>query len=333
MSAGNWFASAPKGPDDDCQFFAIGGQRTGFLGTTPAHHALGEPMYKVTIHPPGTTFAANGLPVVTLYYRNDDGGDGFGKDSRLVFDSPADGWYQVRVRDARGFGGPEHAYRLTIRQPRPNFTVSFNPTAPVVSKGSALPIAVNAVRIDEFEGMIALKLENLPSGFGAPETTIPAGENDTSFALFAEPGATVPANAPALKLVARAPIDGKEVVREITGSLPKAIDPGDIVTTTEQAVVTIEPGGETRLTVRVERRNGFAGRIPLDVRGLPHGVRVLDVGLNGILITEKETTRTIVLYAEPWVQPTDHPIVVLAKREGKNTEHAAQSVLLKVSKE
>jgi hypothetical protein len=95
--------------------------------------------------------------------------------------------------------------------------------------------------------------------------------------------------------------------------------------------VALRPGGQARLTVKVERRNKFAGRIPLDVRGLPHGVRVLDIGLNGILITEKETVRTIVLYAEPWVQAQEHPIVVLARREGKNTEHAAKSVLLKVT--
>jgi hypothetical protein len=38
-----------------------------------------------------------------------------------------------------------------------------------------------------------------------------------------------------------------------------------------------------------------------------------------------------VIYAEPWVQPATHPFVVLAKREGKNTEHAAKSVLLKVT--
>jgi hypothetical protein len=59
---------------------------------------------------------------------------------------------------------------------------------------------------------------------------------------------------------------------------------------------------------------------------------VLDVGLNGILITEAETTRTFVIRAEPWVEPTTHPFVVFARREGKNTEHAAKSVLLKVVK-
>ena len=54
--------------------------------------------------------------------------------------------------------------------------------------------------------------------------------------------------------------------------------------------------------------------------------------MNGILITERETGRTFVPYAELGVEPTNHPIVVLARREGKNTEHAAKSVLLKVSK-
>jgi hypothetical protein len=59
-------------------------------------------------------------------------------------------------------------------------------------------------------------------------------------------------------------------------------------------------------------------------------VRVLDIGLNGILITEKESSRTFVIYAEPWVEPTTHPFVVLAKNEAKNSEYAAKSVLLRV---
>ena len=138
--------------------------------------------------------------------------------------------------------------------------------------------------------------------------------------------------APPLKLIARATIDGKEVVREAMGGLPKVLEPGDIVTTTGQTEVAVKPGGEARLTVKVERRNGFKGRIPLDVKGLPHGIHVLDIGLNGILITPEETSRTIVIYAEPWVEATTHPFVVLARREGKKTEHAAKSVLLRVAK-
>ncbi len=328
----------PKNPDDDCRFWSLGGRRRGYLGTTPTFHPLGQPIYKVAIHPPGTVFPPNGLPVVTLYYRNDDGGGAFGKDSRLVFDPPADGVYQVRISDARGQGSPRHAYQLTVRPPRPDFHISFSPSAPAVSKGGAVALQINADRRDEFDGPIEVRLENLPPGFHAPATTIPAHENSTSLAFFAEPGAPrgtlTQSRSPTapLKLVAQAVIDGKPVVREATGGVPQLVEPGDIVTTTEQSEVTVKPGSEVRLTVKVERRNGFKGRIPLDVKGLPHGVHVLDIGLNGILITPEATTRTITIYAEPWVQEMTHPFVVLARREGKNTEHAAKSVLLRVAK-
>jgi mono/diheme cytochrome c family protein len=320
----------PKNPDDDCQFFSVRGQRVTFLGTTSTHHSLGTPMYKVSIHPPGTTFPPNGFPVVTLFYRNDDGGPGYGKDSRLFFDPPADGDYQVRIGDARGEGGSNYAYRLTVRPPRPSFAVSFNPTSPAVWKGSAVPVTVTADRIDGFAGAIEVRLENLPAGFSAPATSIPAGENSTTFALWADPNATTPAKTAPLKLVARARINGQEVLREVAGGLPRVVEPGDIVTATAQSEVTVQPGKQVRLLVTIERRHGFAGRVPLDVRGLPHGVRVLDIGLNGILVTEKEISRTVVIYAEPWVKPTTHPFVVLARSERKGTEHAARSVLLKV---
>jgi WD40 repeat protein len=322
----------PRNPDDDCQFFSVQGQREGFLGTTPTHHSLGTPLYKVAIHPPGSTFPPNGLPVVTLYYRNDDGGAGYGKDSRLFFDPPADGEYQVRVGDTRGHGGSAHAYRLTIRSPRPDFTISFNPSTPTVWKGGAIPVAVRADRRDGFDGAIQIHLEDLPAGFSAPPTTIPEGELTTAFSLYAESTAVAPSQGNPLKLIAKATINGQEVTHEAAGGLPKLADAKDLAATTEQAEVTLEPGKEARVTVHIERKGGFAGRVPLDVRGLPHGVRVLDVGLNGILITEKETTRPFVLHAEPWVKPIDHPIVVIAQREGTSNEYAAKSVLLRVKK-
>ncbi|HKA07715.1 MAG TPA: WD40 repeat domain-containing protein, partial [Gemmataceae bacterium] len=326
-------AQLPLNPDADCNFCAVAGQRVGFLDTTPGHHPIGAPIYKVEIHPPGTMFPPNGLPVFQINYRNDDGGPGYGKDSRLFFDPPADGEYTVRVGDARGQAGPDFGYRLTVRPPRPDYTVSFNPTAPTVWKGGSIPVSVTVNRIDGYAGPVQVKLENLPPGFESPATFIEASQESTTFALYATPTAENPPGTTAsLKLVARATIDGKEVVREVTGGAPKVVVPGDLVTTTAVEEVTVRPGGEARLRVKIERRNEFKGRVPIEVRGLPHGVRVLDVGLNGILITERDTEREIAIYAEPWVQPTEHPFVVLAKREGKNSEHGARSVLLKVRK-
>ena len=319
----------PKGPDDDAQFYQVGGQRLAYHNTTPAHHSFGQVVYKVELYPPGKTFPPNGLPVFPLTYRNDDGGPGYGKDSRVFFDAPAEGNYQVRITDARGSAGPSHAYRVTVRPPKPDFAVSFTPPAPAVWKGGALPVNVTVTRIDGFDGPVSVKLDGLPDGLSAPETFVEAGFTTTTFALFADADAKVPADTK-LKLIARATIGGKEVTREATGGLPKTVAVGDIVTTVRQQTITIQPGKETRFTVDIVRQGKFAGRVPVEVKGLPHGVRVLDIGLNGILITERDTSREVVLYAEPWVKPQEHPIVVLAKREGANTEHAAKSVLLQV---
>ena len=238
------------------------------------------------------------------------------------------------VPEACGYlGGPDFGYRLTVRSPRPDFTVAFAPMAPAVAKGGAVSIAVSTTRIDGFKGPIRVALENLPAGFEAPVTTIEAGQQTATFALYASPMAPDPAtDARPMKLVAKAMIDGKEVVREAAGGKPTVTEPGVLVTTTAVGEVTIRPGHEAKMLVKIERRNGFKGRVPLDVRGLPRGVRVLDIGLNGILVTERDSEREVAIYAESWVAETDHPFVVLSRSEAKNTEHAAKGMLLRVRK-
>lgn len=320
----------PKGPDDDCQFYQVAGQRVGFLGTTPQHHAQNSPMYKVEFHPPIAVFPPNGLPVFTLHYRNDDGGPGYGKDSALLFEAPADGTYAVRLTDARGASGPTHAYRVTVRPPKPDFTLAFNPTAPSISAGGGISVNVTLTRADGFDGPVRVKLEGLPPGFTAPETFVEAGQTTTAFTLSATTDAKVPVGFK-LKITGRATIDGKEVEREALGGVPAVVAIGDLVTTTHVSKISIQPGKESRFTVDIARQGKFAGRVPIEVKGLPHGVRVMNIGLNGILITERDTSREVVLYAEPWVKPTDRPIVVLARREGTNAE-SAMSVQLKVEK-
>ena len=195
-----------------------------------------------------------------------------------------------------------------------------------------MPIAATATRSDGYDGPISLKLHGLPAGFEAPPTVIEAGQTTTTFALYASPSAAVPDKATPLKLVAKAFIDGKEVVHELSGGVPKLAEGGDLTTTTAASEVTVKAGQQAKLLVTIERKNGFAGRVPLDVRGLPHGVRVLDIGLNGILVTEGNTKREITIYAEPWVKPMELPFIVLSRREAKNTEHGAKPVMIKVVK-
>jgi WD40 repeat protein len=322
----------PGHPDADCSFWEVDGKRVGFLDTTPTHHAVNSPMYKVEIHRPGATFPPNGMPVFQLFYRNDDGGPGYGKDSRLFFDVPADAEYRVRVRDARGEGSAQHRYRLTIRKPKPDFRVRIDPNPAQVWRDSSIPITVTADRLDGFDGPIDLEFQGLPAGLEIKNTRIEAGQPRTSVGLTAKPGTTIPAGGAVIRCIAKGRDGTNEIVHVITTAPVTIRDPSDLVLSTKVQSLSLTPGQPTKIKVTVERRNNFNGRIPLDVKGLPHGVNVINLGLNGILILPGQTEREITILAEPWVEPMEVPFVVFARKEGAAGEFATSNIMLKVGK-
>jgi hypothetical protein len=319
----------PKNLDDDCQFVQVAGKRIGYLGTTPTHHPNGSAMVKVELHPPGASFPPNGLPTYTLYYRNDDGGPGFGKDSIIFFDPPATGTYQVAIRDTRGQGGSNFAYRLTVRPLKPDFTVDVSPKDPKVSVNSGLPITITATRIDNFEGPIRVRFENVPPGFTVPDTFIEAEQTSAVVSLLAHADASK-ASGP-IFVQGTAKVRDTTIAHEAKLGLPLVVAAGDILNVQPLgSEITLKPGTQTKIKVRIERTKGFNERVPLEVRGLPHGVRVLNLGLNNILVLPNQTEREIVIYAEKFVKPLEIPIVISARSERAKTEHAAPSVMLKV---
>ena len=171
-------SAMPRGPDDDIRFESFEGQRLGLLDTTPEAHSIDTPVYKVQVYPPGKTFVSNGLPLVHLPYRNDDGGPGYGKDSRLRFTAPADGEYVVRLRDVRGLHGEDYAYRLTVRPPAPDFRLSVDPRNPNVPVGGRIPVTVTALRLDDFDGPIDVAIEDLPAGLSRKQGRDRAGTGE-----------------------------------------------------------------------------------------------------------------------------------------------------------
>ncbi len=186
----------PLSPDADTEFESFAGQRLAFFDTSTEAHALDSPVYKVQIHPPGTMPSPNGLPTTRLYYRNDDGGAGYGKDSLLHFTAPADGEYLVRIRDVQGLGGENYPYRLTVRRPHPDFRLTVNPRNPNVPVGGSIAVTVTAFRMDGFNGPIAVSLEDLPPGLRATRGFIGPGQVSTTVALSADTGAKLDRAAP-----------------------------------------------------------------------------------------------------------------------------------------
>jgi hypothetical protein len=326
----------PRGPDSDYFFDAFNGRRIGYFNTTPEAVAIETPAYKVTMHPPNTKFPSNGLPVFQLVYRNDDGGPGYGKDSLLHFVAPADGDYLVRLRDLRGFQGEDFAYRLTAREARPDFRLSVDPPNPNIPRGGRVAVTVDALRLDGFDGPIAITAHDLPEGVTATAETIAAGETSTTLVLSASETARLATPAP-LNLSGTANIGGNAVERRADPDdalrLIAVAAPPDIALEIENPEVTLEAGGTAQVAVRVERKNGFKGRVPVSVLNLPDGVIVSDIGLNGVLITEDETRRVFTLQALPWVEPTQRLIAVSGQVETRSplpSAYAAEPFQLKI---
>jgi hypothetical protein len=327
----------PLSPDNDTVFEGFNGQRLTFFDTTGEAHAIDSAVYKVQILPPGTKLSPNGLPLARLFYRNDDGGPGYGKDSLLHFTAPADGEYIVCIRDVQSLGGEEYPYRLTVRHPRPDFRLTVNPRNPNVPKGGTIPVTVTAVRLDGFDGPIDVSLGDLPAGLHASSGVIASGQVSTTLALSAESTANLDGAIP-LKALGKASIGGVAIARlaspedhlKLISLMPRA----DILMTAETKEVTIEPGGSAQITVSIARQGDFRGRVPVEVRNLPPRVRVLDVGLNGVLLNEDESRRSFTIDALPNAEPVDQLIYVsgaIETRSGQQNSYAApQAIRLRV---
>ena len=332
----------PRNLDDDCVFWGRQGQRMGWLETTPEQHPQGQPMYKVEIHPPGSIFPKSGIPVTTLYYQNDDGGPSFSKDSRVTFQAPAEGEYLVRMEDVRGLGGGDSTYHLVVRRPAPSFQIALGTENPNIARGGTELVNLTLIRRDGFDSAVEVVAEGLPPGITSMPVRIESHELDGILALSAD------GSAPAFS-----PPTWRIVAREIAGTGSsdhqglahrQEIDPGgpaggwitvmaapNLKVTAKPGRVVIRPGERVSMTLAVARAPGFAGRVPIEVKNLPQGVRVLDIGLNGVLVTETQNERSMFLLAEPWVRPMVRPFYAVAKTESVQTKESSEPIELVVT--
>ena len=320
---------APRGPDSQWDFFATGGKRLSYFDTSAVAHPLDEPAYIVEPLPPGATPPPNGLPVFSLPYANDDDASRkLGSDSRLTFSAPADGAYLVRVRDVRDLGGERHAYRLTIREAKPDVEISLEGQNTNVPAGSGRNFTVRADRIDGFDGPVRVEIEGLPEGFRVTTPlVIDAGHLTAQGTVYAAADAPKPPAAATSKLIARATLGGRDVVKEAKGFGAFTLAPAPQVRVFLEPVdgaktLAVAPGREIQALLRIER-NGFQDRVTFDIENLPFGVIVSDIGLNGVLIPEKETERRIFLQCAPWVAPQQRLCHARAREVGNPTSAPA----------
>ncbi len=324
----------PEGPDSGFAYYANAGKRIAYFDTTATAHSLDEPCYIVEPHPPGTKLVANGLPIFTLHYENDDDGSRTaGTDSRLLFTAPEDGDFTVRVRDSRGNAGERFAYRLIVREAQPDFAVKFAEAGGAVNVGSGAAFTLTADRKDGFDGDIVCEFTGVPEGWRVTSPlVIQAGHLQAKGSISALPNA---AKWTAAKISATAEIGGKKIARpageiasvKLEGEAPVIVSlqpaganhDAPAFSRSEDAKpaeITIAPG-ETVSAWIVLKRGSAKGAVRFDVENLPHGIVVDNLGLSGITLLEGQDAGEIFIKAAAWVPETDRLAFAVCRDAGK----------------
>jgi hypothetical protein len=277
----------------------------------------------------------NGLPVFHLTWRNDDGGPGYGADSKLDFVAPSDGEFILHIKDVRGMQGPEFAYRLTLRDAVADYRLKAEPENPNIPRGGSTVVTVSVITRRGELGPIAIEVQGLPKGVTTSEAVIQPGQDSTVVVLSAAADAALDTPSAPIAVVGH---EKSGMTRIANANADRALQVAsitpapDVVVTTEAKDVSIEPGKEVTVTLHIDRHNGFKGRVPCFVQNLPPGVRVVNVGLNGVLVPETQSSRTFTLRAEDWAEPIRQPIYVVGIVESNApTMHPSAPLLLSVA--
>jgi WD40 repeat protein len=323
LMAGNEIMQVSRLPgyaDEDISLKNYRGKRQAYFGTTPEFHAVNAPVYKVEIHGVDVELTPNGMPVFPIYWTNDDAVFDTERrgDSQLDFTAPADGAYILRVRDAAEAGGPEHQYRLMLRGMHPTFEFAVGPYRNNVCAGGSVPLDLRIVRRDGFDAPIKVSFEGLPPGISIADTIIAPEDEGAEVALNAAPRAQSTGDFDSFKVTAVALMGAGAITREARiGAITVVNKAPDLKVDTDRDALAIAPGETQTLQVTLDRDNGFTTRVPLEVLNLPFGVRVIDTGLNGILVRDGEYERAIKIYCEPWVKPMEERLYVQARIEAR----------------
>lgn len=306
----------PRNPDDDCQFFASGGKRLAWFGTTPTQHPIGQTLLKVIPRKPGEPFDNSGWAPISLPWANDDGDPEIGTDSKLIFEPPSDGVYKAVVSNASGPLELDSPYHLTVRPSSEDFLVSLRSKQSNIASGGSAEIHLEIKRIDGWEGGVQAETQGLDGQWLGSKGYASGTDNNLLLTVSAlGTNKLQPPDNATIKISGN--IGNRLSVREL--SFPKIIwvDKGDVSVLPKVTELKLSPGGKAKVPLVIERFNGFEGRVPLEIRGLPQGVRVLDVGLNGILVPPGQNSRVLEIEADTWVSPVSVPLVISCRREGK----------------
>ncbi len=261
-------------------------------------------------------------------------------DSRITYTFPADGYYEVGIRDVQGRGGVDYCYRLTFLPPRPDFSLRATPDNPRAAKADSAMITVIAARRDGFDGDIDLGVTDLPAGFIASPATIYKGQESALVTISAPAGATAGMIQPLIRgtaLVGRSVITHRAfaaetqmqafafihnpLVREIAFAITDGGLFGLSLAEPPKEPLEIPQGGEATINVKVARVAGFKNGFFLHTAAATNGINV-----KGVWVTADKEVVPIVMAANKGVPVGRRQNIVLIGETKVGKEAVSRTV-------
>ncbi len=225
--------------------------------------------------------------------RNDDGdfpGAQFNKDSRISYKFKQAGTYQVEIRNLFKTTGENFPYQLLAGPPRPDVDLMLATDNPYVYQGGdRAKLKVTCTRRDGFDGPVTIQLSGLPEGVTADSLTIPEGENEGEFTLFAK--GAIPGSFGQIRVSSVPALSGAAPVRTAWRSqrISSGGGEGAASARVERATVAVAEkphfslealvtavnlvrGGAAEFVVAIRRADGFRESIRFSIENLPPDV-------------------------------------------------------------
>jgi len=256
-----------------------------------------------------------GSPLDAVLYLTDAKGkviqqndDAVGADARIEQRFGEAGEYVIKIRDLLERNGEDFAYRLVVRPPKPDFTVSFYPDTPRLYRGSYTVVSVEVQRQAGFDGAVEARLQNVPAGVTAEALLVPP-DSTVSPMIVLHASEVAPLGHHLIKLAASGVIDGQRVNREGRPEANGRAVREAFLTVLDKPPFTLEPvtlsarteqDQSTAVEVAVRRFEGFLGEIQVTAEGFSSGKEPLtrNVELKPVTVRATDGRATLNLKAK-----------------------------------
>ena len=206
------------------------------------------------------------------------------KDPRIEWIAPDDGEYEVQVRDANYFGGPQRFYFFAARRQQEDFALILDDDRMPVGPGESVTALVTVERLNGFRGPIRLFVRGLPEGVFAHESVIPTHLNQANIVITARPEAKPDARP--ILVCGRATIGSSEErsleteriatpfapmgqaggrsFLQVPTAMASVSEASDIILEAEPKVISIDRGKSVTVKIRAVR-NKYTGPVEMNV--------------------------------------------------------------------